>query len=156
VRGSIAQQVQKIHDSDRLKNRAAIKCLLHCTHFLAHQHIAHTTNFSDLVDLVVSCGGENLKYFIEKAGKNAAYTSKDAVIDFVETIGQWVEEKLLKRLHQVEYFSLLADECTDIVIWSDKIGLIAYLKYHRYKELNVHCVGAHQWLKPLVPHFKIP
>jgi len=49
LRGSIAQQVQKIHDSDRLKNRAASKCLLCCTHFLAHQHITHTTNFSDLV-----------------------------------------------------------------------------------------------------------
>jgi len=66
LRGSIAQQVQKIHDSDRLKNRAAIKCLLCCTHFLAHQHIAHTTNFSDLVDLVLSCEDENLKYFLEK------------------------------------------------------------------------------------------
>jgi len=75
-----------------LKNRAAIKCLLCCTHFLAHQPIAHTTNFSDLIDLVVSCGGENLKYFLEKAGKNATCTSKDAVIDFVETIAQWIEE----------------------------------------------------------------
>jgi len=55
--------------------------------------------------------GENLKYFLEKAGKNATYTSKDAVIDFVETIG---EENLPKRFHQAEYFSLLADECTDI------------------------------------------
>jgi len=52
--------------------------------------------------------------FLEKAGKNATYTSKDAVIDFVEIIGQWIEENLLKRLHQAEYFSLLVDECTDI------------------------------------------
>jgi len=80
-------------------------------HFPAHQHIGHTTNFSDLVDLVVSCGGENLKCFLEKAGNNATYTSKD---DFVETIIQWIEENLPKRVHQAEYFSLLADECTDI------------------------------------------
>jgi len=56
LRGSITQQVQKMHDSGGLKNRAAIKCLLHCT----HSTYAHTTNLSDLVDLVVSCGGENL------------------------------------------------------------------------------------------------
>jgi len=62
---------------------------------LPYQHIAHTTNFSDLVGLVVSCDGENLKYFLEKAGKNATYTSKDAIIDLVETIGQWIEENLL-------------------------------------------------------------
>jgi len=60
---------------------------------------------------VVSCEDENFKYCLEKAGKNATYTSKD---DFVETIGQWIEENLLKRLHQAEYFSLLADEYTDI------------------------------------------
>jgi len=58
LRGSIAQQVQKIHNSDKLKNRAVIKCLFRCTHFLAHQHTAHSTNFTDLVDLVVSCGGK--------------------------------------------------------------------------------------------------
>ena len=55
-----------------------------------------------------------MRYFLEKAGENAAYTSKDAVVDFVETIGLWVEECLLKRLCQTHYLSLLADVCTDI------------------------------------------
>jgi len=49
--------------------------------------------------------GENLKYFLEKAGKNAAYTSKDAVIEFFETI---------EPSEKASSFSLLADECTDI------------------------------------------
>ena len=115
LRGSVAQQLQQVQESERLKNRAATNLYrLCCTHFLAHQHIAHTTDFSDLVDLVVSCGGENLRYFPEKAGKNATYTSKDAAVDFIETIGLQVEECLLKRLCQAHYFSLLADECTDI------------------------------------------
>jgi len=61
-------------------------------------------------------GNENLKHFLEKAGKNATYTSKDAVIDFVETIGQWIEN-LLKRLHRAEYFSLLVDERTDTYVF---------------------------------------
>ena len=105
--------MQEVGERDRLNNRAAIKALLRCTHFLARHHIAHTTNFSELVDLVVSCG-EDLRLFIERAGRNATYTSKNAVIDFIEAIGQWVEESLLKRLHQARYFSLMADECTDI------------------------------------------
>ena len=108
---SVMQQLQEVGERDRLNNRAAIKALLCCT--LARHHIAHTTNFSELVDLV-SCGGEDLRLFIERAGRNATYTSKDAVIDFIEAIGQWVEESLLKRLHQARYFSLMADECTDI------------------------------------------
>ena len=97
----------------RLKNRLAIKSLLRCTHFLARNHIAHTTNFGDLVDLVVTCGGEDLKQFADKAGKNAHYTSKDAVVDFVEALGTWVDESLLARLQNARYFSLLADESTD-------------------------------------------
>ena len=76
----------------RLKNRLAIKSLLRCAHFLARNHIAHTNNFGDLVDLVVTCGGEDLKQFIDKAGKNAHYTSEDAVVDFVEALGTWVDE----------------------------------------------------------------
>jgi len=56
-----------------MKNRAAIKYLLRCTLPCLS---TYSTNFSDLIDLVVSCGGENLKYFLEKAEKNATYTSK--------------------------------------------------------------------------------
>ena len=91
-----------------------IQSLLWCTHFLAHNHIAHTTNLGDLVDLVVSCGGEDLKQFVDKAGKNAHYTSTDSVVDFVEALGSWVDESLLARLQSACYFSLLADECTDV------------------------------------------
>ena len=55
-----------------------------------------------------------MRYFPEKAGKNATYTSKDAAVDFIETIGLWVEECLLKRLRPAHCFRFLADECTDI------------------------------------------
>ena len=72
---------------ERMRNRAAVKSLIRCTHFLARQHIAHMTNFSKLVDLVVSCGGEDLKYSMEKTGKNATYTSHIAVVEFVKALG---------------------------------------------------------------------
>ena len=67
--GSVLQQMHQLEESERLKNRLAIKSLLRCTHFLARNRIAHTTNFGDLVDLVVTCGGEDLKQFIDKPGK---------------------------------------------------------------------------------------
>ena len=66
LRGTIAQQFQRVLESERLKIRVANKSLLSCTHFLACKCIAHTTNSSDLVDLVVSFGGGNLRYFLEK------------------------------------------------------------------------------------------
>ena len=64
--GSIIQQLQQIGDQEKLKNMMAIKALIRCTHFLAHRHIPHTTNFDELVDLIVSCGAEDLKRFLER------------------------------------------------------------------------------------------
>ena len=69
------QQLQQITDEEQMKNRAAVKALIRCPHFLACQYIAHMTNFEKLVTLVVACGGEDLKTFLESAGKIAKYTS---------------------------------------------------------------------------------
>ena len=86
-------------------------------HFLTCNCNAPTTTFGDLVQLVVSCGGEDLKQFIKTAGRNATtYTSKDSVIEFIAAVGQWIEELPLQRLHQAQYFSLMADECTDVAM----------------------------------------
>ena len=54
-----------------------------------------TTNFNELVDLIVSCSAEDLRRFLESAGRNATYTSKVAVVEFVEVHGVWTEESLL-------------------------------------------------------------
>ena len=48
---------------------------------------------------------------MEKAGKNATYTSRVAVVEFVDI---WVEEVMLKRLRKASCYSIMADECTDI------------------------------------------
>ena len=55
-----------------------------------------------------------MRQFVERAGRNATYTSTDAVFDFVEAIGTWVDTSLLKVLQKAPFFSLIADECTDI------------------------------------------
>ena len=59
----------------------------------------------------MSCGGEDLKQFADSAGRNVTYTSTDAVLDFIEAIGTWVDEFHLKLLHKAPpFFSLMADE----------------------------------------------
>ena len=42
------------------------------------------------------------------------YASKMAVVKFVNALGTWVEEFLLKRLHMAPFFSIMADECSDV------------------------------------------
>ena len=112
--GSILQQLHTIGEEEKMKNRKAIKALLRCAHFLARNHIPHTTNFATLIDLIVSCGGEDLKQFTERSERNATYTSTDSITDFVEALGLWVDESLLEALRRADFYSLMADECTDI------------------------------------------
>ena len=112
--GSVIQQLQTVAEEERMMNRAAVKSFFRCAHFLARQHIPHTTNFEKLVNLVVSCGGADLRSFLDRTGANAMYTSHVAVVEFMEALGIWIEESLLKRLHQASCFSIMADECTDI------------------------------------------
>ena len=112
--GTVLQQLQSIGIQERAKNRAAIKSLIRCTHFLTRQHIAHSTNFSKLVDLILSCGAQDLKVFTDNAAKNATYTSRAAVVDFIEALGTWVEEKVVQCIHKASVFSLMADKCTVI------------------------------------------
>ena len=64
--GSVLQPMHRLEGSVRLKNRLAVTSLLRCTHCLARNHMAHTTNFGGLVDLVLTCGGEDLKQFVDK------------------------------------------------------------------------------------------
>ena len=112
--GSVIQQLQNVAEQERMMNRAAVKLFFCCAHFLARQHIPHTTNFEKLVELVVLCGGADLKSFLDRTGGNAVYTSHIAVMEFMEALGTWVEEFLLKYLHQASCFSIMADECTDV------------------------------------------
>ena len=84
--GSIISQLQIVGEQQRLQNRKVIKALIRCAHILAHQHIVHTTNFDKLVELVVSCSGETLQTFLDRAGGNATYISKMAVVEYVNTL----------------------------------------------------------------------
>ena len=62
----------------------------------------------------MACDGEDLKTFLESGGKNAMYTSRIAVTEFIEALGTWVEESLLKHLHQATFYNIMADKCTDV------------------------------------------
>ena len=55
-----------------------------------------------------------LKISWRELEKNATSTSNVAVTEFVEAIGQWVQEVLLARIHHTSVFSLMVDECTNI------------------------------------------
>ena len=113
--GTVVQQLQNVEAQKRAQNRAALKCLILLTHFLTKEHVAHSTGkFEKLVDVVVRCDSQHLKQFLETAPINAVYTSRVAVVEFIESLGTWVEESILKRLKKTSMYSLMADKCTDV------------------------------------------
>ena len=79
---------------------------LRSTHFLACNHIPHTTNFAALVDLIVTCGkiSSNLLKHVPEMPPTPLQTP----------FGLWVEEFQLKRLCKAPFYSVMANECTDI------------------------------------------
>ena len=107
--GFIISQLQNVGEQQRLQNRKAIKAIIRCTYFLAHQHIAHTSNFDKLDELVVSCCGETLQPFLTELEKMQRIPQK-----WLYALGTWVEESLLKQLHKAPFFSIMADEYTDV------------------------------------------
>lgn len=96
TQGSVAQQIQKVSTFERERNIGALKSLVRCTHFLVRHLIVHSANFTDFVDLVVSCGVRELQTFIETASKDAVYTSIGTVVEFIQAFVTWTEETLLK------------------------------------------------------------
>ena len=64
----------------REKNRTAMKSLVRSTHFLTQHQIAHSTNFTLLVDLVVSCDARELQVSL-KMPQGIQYTIHE---------GQWL------------------------------------------------------------------
>ena len=36
------------------------------------------------------------------------------MVEFIESLGTWVEELILKHLQKASMYSLMADECTDV------------------------------------------
>ena len=85
--GTVVQQLQNVEAHKRAQNRAAMKCLILLTHFLTKEHVAHSTKFEKLVDVVVRCGSQQLKQYLETAPRNATYTSRVAVVEFIGDMG---------------------------------------------------------------------
>jgi hypothetical protein len=109
--GTVVHQLKNVEAQKRAQNRAAVKCLILLTHFLTKEH---SIKFEKLVDVVVQCGSQHLKQFLETVPRNAVYTSRVAVVEYIESLGTWVEESILKRLKNAPMYSLMADECTDV------------------------------------------
>ena len=94
---TVVQQLQRVGMQEKEKNRAAMKSLVCCTHFLTRHHIAHSINFTQLVYLVVSCGARELQVFLEKGFKKHPFLvswqmsalHSGGIVSFLSLGGRW-------------------------------------------------------------------
>lgn len=70
--------------------------------------------FRALLRFRIEAGDVALKNHLESAGANATYLSKDIQNEIIDTAGGLVCRKIVERINQSNYFSVLADETADV------------------------------------------
>lgn len=94
--------------------RRAVVGALKCVYFLVKSELPHTTNFSGLLDLAISLGCDYLRNL--RQGGNASYRSDQIIAEFVQSLYDCVNERVLERMHKSDSISLMIDESTDVAI----------------------------------------
>ena len=97
------------------ENRENIKKLLRTVYYLCRRKNAVFADaFNDALELQIENGDSDLESWLEKAPKNANYTSNMVVQEYILALSKWLEDPLLASLKGSSMFTLMADESTDI------------------------------------------
>ena len=83
-------------------------------------------NFRALLDFRISSGDTLLQEHLQKAGRNAIYTSPDIQNQIINILGDQIRDKILKKVCSSSCYTLIADEVTDC---SNKEQLCIVLRY---------------------------
>ena len=71
-------------------------------------------NFYALLQFRIDAGDEVLKEHFETAQHNAIYTSKTIQNEMITICGNLLQNKILKEVREAQFFSVIADEATDV------------------------------------------
>ncbi|XP_065658148.1 52 kDa repressor of the inhibitor of the protein kinase-like [Hydra vulgaris] len=71
-------------------------------------------NFKALLAYRVDAGDKVLEQYLKSSGKNATYISKTVQNELIDICGQIITEKIIKEAKIAKYFSVIADETTDV------------------------------------------
>ena len=128
---SIEQQVNSQVAKTIAENRLKLRSIAATVIFCGHQAIAlrghrddwstidddsvdsRSGNFHALLQFRIDAGDCVLKEHLHTASKNAIYTSKTIQNDMVSVCGKLIRNKILCKVKQARFFSIIADEATD-------------------------------------------
>ena len=116
--GSVILQLkqgnERCDEQTKQQNRILIKKLLRIMYFLCKQKIVHFSNFDEVVQLMVENGNDEVRKHLDTAPRNANYGSYVAISEYLDAISLWVQQGILRSLKEAAFYSILADESTDI------------------------------------------
>ena len=135
---SVQNQLEHQANAKVRKNREFLKGILKVIFFCGRQNIAlrghheimsfkndesmqssvssegNPGNFLALLRLLVESGDMVLKDHLSSAPKNAKYQSPTIQNDLINATGEWMQEKILQEVRAAKYFSVCADEASDV------------------------------------------
>ena len=88
--------------------------------------VENHSNFRALLDFRVEAGDTLLDQHLTTAARNATYTSSVIQNQVIDILADQVRQKIIRKVHQAKWFSVIADEVTDI---SNKEQLSLVVRY---------------------------
>jgi len=80
---------------------------------MTNKTIVNDGNFQALLQFCIDAGDQVLKDHLKTVGSNAIYTSKEAQNEMITICGDIIRSKILLRVCEAQFFSIIADEATD-------------------------------------------
>ena len=71
-------------------------------------------NFRALLDFRVDAGDTLLGQHLTAAARNATYTSSVIQNQVIDVLADQVRQKIIRKVHRAKWFSIIADEVTDV------------------------------------------
>ena len=110
----LKQGKERCDEQTKQQNRILIKKLLRIMYLLCIQKIAHFSNLDEVVQLMVENGDDEVRKHLDTAPRNANYGSHVAISEYLDAISLWVQQGILRSLKEAAFYSILANESTDI------------------------------------------
>lgn len=117
-------EIEQAFQSQISLNRSAIKTAMQCLYWLVKSEIPHTSNYNSLVKAVEFMGCEHLRHL--RHGENAKYSSQRIVQEFLNVMGEQLQQENVQHLLSSPCYSIMIDETTDISIIKE---MVIYTRY---------------------------
>ena len=80
-------------------------------------------NFQNLLNLMENCGDDVLKEHFKNVPRNATYRSKTTQNNIIDISAKFVADNVVNEVKEAKYFSILADEGTDVSV-KEQLSLV--------------------------------